>query len=186
MAEVAEEDALLEAEDTLPSDDDKDDDDFQGDEEASDEGDLDYVGEVEKEIKEPNKRKVRKEREKDDTTSNKSLKRKRKEIKDHQKMFTLCEVKLLPIAEKLKSAVDEKTVLALLEELDDTISEITPSFIRKYKFGMTMKGIRTKFSESQAVKDSCKQITKRMKTIFETKKEIEPIGFEPVLRKEKC
>ena len=184
--EVEEEDAILDAEDDPPSDEDKNDDDFLSGEDTPEEEDDEFVVEGVKQKKDSNKKTISKERkQKDDIISKKTLKRKRKLLlKEHQNMFEHCEDKLLPIVEKIMSAIKEKSVLGFLQELDENIGEITPSFIREHSFGMKIKGIRTKFSENKTIKDNCKQITKKMKTIYETKKTTEPEDFKPVKTKE--
>lgn len=168
--EVAQEDAMMELE--SESEDDEDDADFKDGDESSEEEEL-YEDETET-------------KKKDKKTKGTGPKKKAKKLKSpeeiEQELFDECEDFFLPIMESLKGANDEKKVEKLLKKIDRDVHKLTPAFFRIHQIGLVVKETRTKFKSNNTLNLLCKQVTQRMKKVFNEKSASEPTGFKPKMR----
>lgn len=174
--EVAEEDAMnFDA----ASEDDEDDDDF------CDKDDTESEEEEEELYEDPT---FTKKKTVGKATSTKS-KAKKQTLKSpeeiEQELFETCEKVFLPLMKKLQDADTEGNAEKLLKKIDRDVQKLTPSFFKTHQIGLVVKEVRSRFKDSTALNQMCKQITSKMKSIYRDKLGSEPKGFEPKMKKRK-
>jgi hypothetical protein len=179
--EVAEEDAMMKFD--VSSESDRSDEDF------SDENDDDF-DQSESEVELDKDEKVEKKSKKQ---SEKRLQEKPKKKKDYlkspeeieQELFENCEEKFLPIMSKLDDAKSESEAKKLIKKIERDVKTLTPAFVRTHQIGLVVKRVRIKFKDSDEFNQMCKQLTSKMKQVYNEKLTCEPEGFQPKVRKKK-
>mmetsp|Transcript_5331 Transcript_5331/g.7911 ORF Transcript_5331/g.7911 Transcript_5331/m.7911 type:complete len:927 (-) Transcript_5331:116-2896(-) len=200
--EVAQEDEFLQEE--APSeDDDKLDDDFsvENDSESEEEEDDEMYEDKPKKAqgKTKTKRKTNaadsksKSKVKDVKKSDKPKKvpeppkKKEKEtdrFKEEQLRFEQCEQIFLPLMTKLKVAdIEDKQAEKILRKIREDVHMLVPSFIENYNVGIVIKDVRKRYKGTAHLNELCKSITADMKVVYKSKKDSEPLGFQPKIKK---
>ena len=178
LDEVAQD--FLEEQD-IPSEDDLADDDFSADDESTDEEDETY---------EENPTIVSKSTKSAKTTKSKEVKSSkikqtnkkdniRQKFKEQQKLFEICENKVLPLMSKLKQedlAIEKAE--KYLKKILEYVNILTPPFIQEYQAGLLIKDLRNRHKNVASFNALCKNITSQMKMNYTEKLPSVPEGFK--------
>lgn len=179
--EVAEEDAMMELEDSSTNEDELD-DDFNDIDSASDEELYQDPDVFMKKKLDPAKSKS-----KSKSKSNPKSKVKAQVLKSpediEQELFEECEKIFLPIMAKLRETDDKVVTEKFLRKIDRDVQKLTPAFFRTHQIGLVVKEKRSQFKENAQLNRFCKQITSKMKKVFHEKLSTEPEGFQPKVKK---
>lgn len=180
--EVAEEDAMMDFD--VSSESDENDEDF------SDKNDDDFdQSESEEEFKEDKPLEQKSPKKKKEKPQPNKTKRKKNHFKSpeeiEQELFEYCEEKFLPLMSKLEDAKSELDAEELIKKIEWDVKSLTPAFVRIHEIGLVVKRVRIKFKESDDINQMCKQLTSKMKQVYNEKLSTEPKGFEPKMKKRK-
>jgi len=177
--EVAEEDAMMDFD--VSSESDKDDEDF------SDKNDDQFESRDELLKKSATvEKKSKKKAEKGPAEKPRKKKEYLKSPEDiEQELFENCEEKFLPLMSNLDDAKSESEAKKLIKKIERDVKSLTPAFVRTHHIGLVVKRTRIKFKESDELNQMCKQLTSKMKQVYNEKLDSEPKGFQPKLRKKK-
>ncbi len=197
MEEVAEEDAFLQEE--APSEDDSFDDDFSVENGSdSDEDDELYDEKPKKaqpkkkakpgakQVKNQSKIKRKDKANAQNITSEPERKKNKKteQFDREQLRFEECERIFLPLISKLEvEDIEQKITEKHLKRFFDEVDRLVPSFIEEYSIGIVIKHVRKRYKTVAHLNDLCRSITAKMKSVYKIKKDSEPDGFKPKVKK---